>query len=148
MLLSFSNKLFSTGASEACRVLFDAGCDTTLGDKDGLTALHCAASRGHLDCMDVLLNECSVNVDARDRHECTPLMYASTLGFVQCIARLARFGANKDQQDRKGRRYFCFAFPLQVHVQESLSFQCFSFGRIERLEMRYCQAKSLQQDDC
>ncbi|XP_055344534.1 protein phosphatase 1 regulatory subunit 12A-like isoform X2 [Paramacrobiotus metropolitanus] len=93
----------SSGNSEACRVLFMAGSNPNQGDKDGLRALHCAASRGHVDCLTVLLQDCNAEVDARDRHECTALMYAATLGYIDCIVCLAKAGADPNHRDRKGR---------------------------------------------
>ena len=34
--------------------------------KDGLTALHCAASRGHHDCLETLVALCGADIDAAD----------------------------------------------------------------------------------
>ena len=63
-----------------------------------------AASRGHIECVRLLVEECGTDVDVKDKHDCTPLMYSATLGFLDCIRYLGRLGASKDHQDRKGRR--------------------------------------------
>ncbi|OQV24464.1 putative Inversin [Hypsibius exemplaris] len=93
----------SSGARDACALLVKSGSDAELGDKDGLTALHCAASRGHLECLKVLIEDWNARVDVKDKHECTPMMYAATLGFIDCIRYLHTCGAEKNHQDRKGR---------------------------------------------
>lgn len=66
-------------------------------------ALHCAASRGHLDCLDCLLNFCGAEVDTLDSNGCTPLFYAVTLGHADCTGLLLHHGSHPDKQDRKGR---------------------------------------------
>lgn len=48
--------------------------------RDGLTALHCSASRGHTDCLDTLLTLCGASPDVMDSNGCTALHYAVTLG--------------------------------------------------------------------
>lgn len=67
------------------------------------TALHCAASRGHLDCLDCLVTLCGAEVDTLDSNGCTPLFYAVTLGHADCTQLLLHHGAHTDRQDRKGR---------------------------------------------
>ena len=62
------------------------------------------ASRGHLDCLKILIEDCGAWVDVNDKHDCTPMMYAATLGFIDCIRYLNARGADKNHQDRKGRR--------------------------------------------
>lgn len=68
-----------------------------------IAALHCAASRGHIDCIDVLINFCNAEVDTMDSNGCTPLFYAVTLGHADCTEQLLKHGAIADRQDRKGR---------------------------------------------
>ncbi|XP_045118026.1 serine/threonine-protein phosphatase 6 regulatory ankyrin repeat subunit A-like isoform X7 [Portunus trituberculatus] len=92
-----------SGSADAILALINAGASVSADDKDGLTALHCAASRGHLDCLDCLLNFCGAEVDTLDSNGCTPLFYAVTLGHADCTGLLLHHGAHPDKQDRKGR---------------------------------------------
>ena len=69
-----------------------------------VTALHCAASRGHVACVDVLLTS-SANVNSVDCSGCTPLFYAIALGHAQSVTSLLHHGANPNHVDLKGRTY-------------------------------------------
>ncbi|EFN82359.1 Ankyrin repeat, PH and SEC7 domain containing protein secG [Harpegnathos saltator] len=55
----------SAGSVEAVLALARAGGTAAAGtsDKDGLTALHCAASRGHARCVEALVNLCGSQPD-------------------------------------------------------------------------------------
>lgn len=70
----------SAGSAKAVLALIRAGADVEACDKDGLTALHCAASRGHTDTIDTLLTLCGASPDVIDTNGCTALHYAVTLG--------------------------------------------------------------------
>uniref|UniRef100_A0A6P7FWT9 Ankycorbin n=1 Tax=Diabrotica virgifera virgifera TaxID=50390 RepID=A0A6P7FWT9_DIAVI len=93
----------SAGSAKAVLALIRAGATVEAADKDGLTALHCAASRGHTDCMDTLLTLCGASVDIIDTNGCTALHYAVTLGHADATALLLAHGADPNRQDRKGR---------------------------------------------
>ena len=84
--------------------LVNSGADVGAPDKDGLRALHCAASRGHRDCAEALVTMCGASVDAADANVCTALFYSVTLGHVECAEYLLKCGANAARQDKKGRR--------------------------------------------
>merc|ERR1711970_1626803 len=45
----------SCGASEAVKLLLQAGADVRLKDRESLTALHCGAARGHENVLELLL---------------------------------------------------------------------------------------------
>lgn len=66
-------------------------------------ALHCAASRGHLECMKILIEQCKTSVDIMDNNNCTPIFYAATLGQVNACNFLLKYGSNLHVQDCKGR---------------------------------------------
>lgn len=66
-------------------------------------ALHCAASRGHSDCLETLVALCGAEVDLVDANGCTALFYAVTLGHADCAQLLLDCGANANHQDKKGR---------------------------------------------
>ncbi|GFS15313.1 ankyrin repeat domain-containing protein, partial [Elysia marginata] len=93
----------SAGSSAACRVLVSAGADVNRADKDDLTALHCAASRGHSSCVETLVKNCKANVDPVDKNQCTPLFYATTLGYTDCVRSLLNLGADCGHTDTRGR---------------------------------------------
>lgn len=77
-------------------------------DKDGLTALHCAASRGHARCIETLVNLCDAQPDHVDDNGCSALHYAATLGHADATSLLLKLGADPNRQDRKGRTLVCF----------------------------------------
>lgn len=94
-----------------------------------MTALHCAASRGHTECINVLINLCGAPIDlignykfysdlkhksfnkknsllyknTTDENGCTALHYAVTLGHADATYLLLELGADPNRQDRKGR---------------------------------------------
>ncbi|KAL1435192.1 hypothetical protein MTO96_011116 [Rhipicephalus appendiculatus] len=92
-----------SGSSDAILALVNAGADVAATDKDGLTALHCAASRGHVDCLETLVSLCGADVDAVDSNGCSALFYAVTLGHADCTQLLLKYGAAPNRQDHKGR---------------------------------------------
>lgn len=71
--------------------------------RDGLTALHCAASRGHTRCIEILIKLCGAQTDLIDSNGCTALFYAVTLGHADATVKLLELGADPNRQDRKGR---------------------------------------------
>ncbi|CAL1530405.1 unnamed protein product, partial [Lymnaea stagnalis] len=93
----------SAGNDEACRILVESGADVNRADKDDLTALHCAASRGHASCVTTLIKHCQAEVDPVDKNQCTPLFYATTLGHIGCIRVLLDLGADIKHTDTRGR---------------------------------------------
>ncbi|XP_048269721.1 ankycorbin isoform X1 [Bombus terrestris] len=95
----------SAGSVEAVLALARAGGTAAAGaaDKDGLTALHCAASRGHARCVEALVNLCGAHPDHVDDNGCSALHYAATLGHADATALILKLGADPNRQDRKGR---------------------------------------------
>lgn len=69
-----------------------------------LVALHCAASRGHVDCLETLTSLCGAEVDKTDDGGCSALFYAVTLGHADCTNLLLNYGSDPNIQDKRGRR--------------------------------------------
>ncbi|KAG4080011.1 hypothetical protein HA402_006323 [Bradysia odoriphaga] len=93
----------SAGSARAVMALVKAGARIECSDKDGLTALHCAASRGHTECIDTLISLCGAPTDLIDSNGCTALHYAVTLGHADATSVLLDLEADPNRQDRKGR---------------------------------------------
>ncbi|XP_026818588.1 uncharacterized protein LOC113557326 [Rhopalosiphum maidis] len=112
----------SAGSADAIITLVNGGANVESHDKDGLTALHCAASRGHVECVDGLLTLCGCEVDAVDSNSCSALFYAVTLGHADATEILLEHGANPDRQDGKGRTpAHCGAFKGQLETVRLLA---------------------------
>lgn len=65
---------------------------------DGMTALHWAADRGHVDVAKLLLDN-SADVNARDECGQTPLHYAASCGHEAIVKILLQHGADSTLQD-------------------------------------------------
>ncbi|XP_029170605.1 ankycorbin isoform X2 [Nylanderia fulva] len=114
----------SAGSVEAILALARAGGSAAAGtsDKDGLTALHCAASRGHARCVEALVNLCGSHPDHVDDNGCSALHYAATLGHADATALILKLGADANRQDRKGRTpALCAAAKGQLETLKILS---------------------------
>ena len=91
----------SAGSVDAYLALVNYGAKNDSVDKDGLFALHCAASRGHKECLSILISLCGADVNAVDGNGCTALFYTVTLGYLQCTELLLEFGALPDTRDQR-----------------------------------------------
>ncbi|KAI5741630.1 hypothetical protein M8J76_015533 [Diaphorina citri] len=94
------------------KVLLHHNVDVNVVDKDGRQpilwaasagTLHCAASRGHRECLETLITLCGADVDVIDTNGCSALFYAVTLGHADATTLLLQYGATPNRQDRKGR---------------------------------------------
>ena len=78
----------SAGSADAFLALVNYGASSEGVDRDGLAAIHCAASRGHKECLSILISLCGADVNLRDGNGCTALFYTVTLGFVECTGEM------------------------------------------------------------
>lgn len=80
------------GNTGRIRALVERGADPSFGTRFGETALHAAASRGHLEPLIYLANH-GGNVNARTSKGWAPLHHAARFGHTEAVRYLLRMGA-------------------------------------------------------
>lgn len=93
------------GDTDLVRKLIARGGDV---NKPGWTPLHYAATRGHLDVMQILLDE-SAYIDAESPNKTTPLMMAAYYGTPEAVKLLLEAGADPTLRNELGLSAIDFA---------------------------------------
>ena len=93
-----------TGNLEAVRLFVTAGMDLeTKNPEDDFTALHTAATYGHLAVVEYLVGQ-SATVDAKGKNGETPLMWAALNGHLEIVKYLVGQGASLLAETTRGDR--------------------------------------------
>ena len=83
------------------RQILESNPNLDVVDYRGLTLLHCAAIKGHIEIVQLLLERGST-VDLTDRADQTPLFYAVYRGHLHIVRMLLDAGADKEKQNHFG----------------------------------------------
>ncbi|KAL5106222.1 Ankyrin-3 [Taenia crassiceps] len=107
------------GASFSTSILLELGADLCKAEKSGLTALHCASSRGHTSTVQAIIKylddsqmdkeERGRILDAQDTDGCPPLFYSIAMGHFSVTKKLLDAGADPKATDSRGRGPFHYA---------------------------------------
>eukprot|EP00753_Platysulcus_tardus_P019754 PLAT7505.1.p1 GENE.PLAT7505.1~~PLAT7505.1.p1 ORF type:complete len:364 (+),score=109.06 PLAT7505.1:147-1238(+) len=91
-VLKLVMKAARVGDLPKLKQLAASGASVVGAERSGYTALHAAASSGHVDCIEWLLSM-GASVHARERTETTPLLFAAYCGNLEAVELLLKAGA-------------------------------------------------------
>ncbi|TPX63114.1 hypothetical protein SpCBS45565_g06840 [Spizellomyces sp. 'palustris'] len=94
----------------------DEGEDINRSTADGRTALHVAASTSNLECLELLLSQPTVNVDAQDVNGSTALHLAAACSELAAVRSLVAAGANVNAVNVHGNRPVDYAKDSEVEA--------------------------------
>ena len=97
------------GLTDVCRQLIKRGADV---NKPGWAPLHYAATRGHLEVMNLLLEQYAY-IDAASPNGTTPLLMAARYGTPEAVKLLLQAGADPALKNSLGFNAFDFANQAQ-----------------------------------
>jgi len=89
-----------SGSQECCDILIERGA-TQAVNKKGMTALHVASSRGFVEVCDLLV-DMEWDINAKDKKQRSPLMYACWGDSFDTLKKLIDKGANVNSKDKFG----------------------------------------------
>ncbi|KAJ0008799.1 hypothetical protein NQD34_016214 [Periophthalmus magnuspinnatus] len=98
-----------TNQASVCERLLAGGCDPTLVDSNGDTALHIACRHGNLPCFSVITQNClphhlNTAMAAYNYHGQNCLHLASVHGFLSLVENLVDLGADVDAKEQRSGR--------------------------------------------
>lgn len=81
------------------------GCNVNTGDGEGQTALHLACAQNRAESIQLLREVCglALNVNAKDKYECSALWMACLMGYADCVSMLIGFGADVNSSNAFGK---------------------------------------------
>ncbi|XP_033109494.1 osteoclast-stimulating factor 1-like [Anneissia japonica] len=85
-------------------------------DKSGSTALHWAASGGHIDCMKVLLSKANISINVPNKLGDAPLHSAAWKGFPEAVKLLLAKNARTDIKNNDGKTPYDLASKPEIAV--------------------------------
>jgi hypothetical protein len=77
------------GEPEVVAMLLDAGADVNVKKPDGRTALQMASWYGHMEVVEILLEQPGIDVNAQDNRGNTALQYAINKGHIEIVELLS-----------------------------------------------------------
>ena len=72
-----------TGSMEVCKLLLDKNAFVNSKTKKGLTALHYAAQKGHVELVQYLIKDYHAEIESRSSEKQTPLHLAAKYGQIE-----------------------------------------------------------------